>query len=44
MRHSDVAIKDLGNTMFFNSNKIERYVITVDKDLKQVIVLKLDNF
>ncbi|HEY9049626.1 MAG TPA: hypothetical protein VIN08_27200, partial [Ohtaekwangia sp.] len=41
---SDLGIKSLGDVMFQNQRKIERYVLTVDKDLKQVIVIKLDNF
>ena len=45
MRESaDINIQNLGNTLFQNQSKIERYVLTIDKDLKQVIIIKLDNF
>ena len=44
INHSDPAIHALGNTMLQNASKIEKFVLTVDKDLKQVIILKLDNF
>ncbi len=40
----DIGIKQLGKTLDDNTHLIERYVLTIDKDLKQVILLKLDNF
>lgn len=42
--HATASIRGVGNIMRQNMSKIEGYVVTVDKDLKQVIILKLDNF
>jgi hypothetical protein len=46
INHSDPSIQQIGNSMniLMLQNKVERFVITIDKDLKQVIILKLDNF
>ncbi len=46
IKHSDVDIQQIGNTMdtLLKQNKIERFIVTIDKNLKQVIILKLDNF
>jgi hypothetical protein len=43
---TDVLISGMGAQLriAYNSNKIERYVSTVDRKLKQVVILKLDNF
>jgi hypothetical protein len=37
-------IKRLGQLLDDNEHLIEKYVLTLDKDLKQVIIIKLDNF
>ncbi|MFN8438016.1 MAG: hypothetical protein U0V72_10265 [Cytophagales bacterium] len=46
VQHSDQSINQIGVVMnnLYNQGKIERFVVTIDKDLKQVIILKLDNF
>jgi hypothetical protein len=43
---TDVNMQQLGNTaqQVRLQGRIERYVLTIDKDLKQIIILKLDNF
>ena len=41
---SNLSVKSLGDVMFQNQRKIERYVLTIDKELKQVIIIRLDNF
>lgn len=43
---TDVNMQQLGNTaqQARLQGRIERYVLTIDKDLKQIIILKLDNF
>jgi hypothetical protein len=38
----DNNVANIGNIL--RQNQLERYVFTVDKDLKQVIIFKLDNF
>jgi hypothetical protein len=38
------TISSIGNILDANSNLIERYVLTIDKELKQIIIIKLDNF
>jgi hypothetical protein len=44
--HSDSNIQQIGNSMntLMLQNKVERFVVTIDKTLKQIIILKLDNF
>ncbi|MCP9764827.1 hypothetical protein EGI31_17950 [Lacihabitans soyangensis] len=44
--NSDQVIQEVGNSMniLMLQNKVERFVVTIDKNLKQVIILKLDNF
>jgi len=45
MRSSqDNNVANIGNILRQNRNQIERYVFTVDKDLEQIIIFKLDNF
>jgi len=45
MRSSqDNNVANIGNILFQNQTQIERYVFTVDKDLKQIIIVKLENF
>jgi len=44
VNNPNADIANIGNILFQNQSQIERYVFTVDKDLKQVIIFKLDNF
>jgi hypothetical protein len=41
---NDLDIQNIGDILFQNLSKIERYILTVDKEFKQVIIVKLDNF
>lgn len=44
--HSDPTIQQIGDNLqkLLKQNKLEKFVVTVDKDLKQVIIIKLDTF
>ena len=37
-------VKKMGDLLRANQTKIERYITTVDRKLKQVVTVKLDNF
>jgi hypothetical protein len=43
-RSPDANVKNTGDILRQNIDNIEKYVLTVDKDLKQIIIMKLDNF
>ena len=40
----DNSINRIGNILKQNNTSIERYVFTVDKDIKQIIIMKIENF
>ena len=44
LQSTDEEVRRLGQILDDNEDLIEGYVMTIDKDLKQVIFLKLDNF
>ena len=41
---SNEATRDLGKVLYENYDRIEGYLFTIDKDFKQVIIMKLDTF
>ena len=44
IRSTNADVKNIGNILDTNFVNIERYVFTVDKDLEQIIIFKLDIF
>ena len=44
LNSTNSEIRALGQVLDNSEHLVERYVLTVDKDLKQVIVIRLDNF
>jgi|GEM_PF-5049331 len=44
LNSTNSEIRALGQVLDNSEHLVERYVLTVDKDLKQVIVVRLDNF
>jgi hypothetical protein len=44
VKSSQQSVKDVGNLLFVNQNKIERYVLTVDQTTNQIIILKLGDY
>ena len=41
---ADQNLQALGNVMFQNQAILEKYVVTVDKELRQIVIIKLPNF
>jgi len=45
MRNSqDLNLQSIGNMLFKNKNNIQKYITTIDKGSKQIVVIKLDKF
>lgn len=44
LRSPDYKVREIGKVLDENEDLIEGYLMTIDKDLKQVIILKLDDF
>ncbi len=44
MQNATGSVETMGNLLNANYSKIERYITTVDRRLKQVVTVKLDNF
>jgi hypothetical protein len=45
MRQSGISnLTTIGNSLYNNAGKIERYVLSIDKGTKEIVILKLDKF
>jgi len=45
MRNStDLTIKETGDVLFKNQDKVERYALTIDQEAKQVIIIRLGDY